>query len=242
MMGSWQNPFVNPLRLILFSSVWLLTDGPFPLWPGIRSNSGTKLPSLTASIRSVGSTPSAAVTHWTTTLFWYLNDAFCVFHQPPPHLYCKWSYTSGFPKPAILSWGSCEGCVFLAGICGLPDICWFPYPNRHPRSRFCTRCPERTDMDPGTQAALNEQEGREVKGFRGVALSLNCREKQMHKLFPWPLLAEDRPLLEQGQFFSIERGDSSVGTVRPHRLQQESLWCTWALIFSCLYFLTANEL
>lgn len=165
-----------------------------------------------------------------------------VFSTIPPHLYCKWSYTSGFPKPAILSWGSREGCVFLSGICGLPDICWFPYPNRHPRSRFCTRCPERPDMDPGTQAALNEQEGREVKGFRGVALSLNCREKQMHKLFPWPLLAQDRPLLEQGQFFSIERGNSSVGTICPLRLQQESLWCTWALIFTCLYFLTANEL
>lgn len=47
MMWTRQNPLVNPLRLILLSSVWLLTDGPFPLWPGIRSNSGTELPSLT---------------------------------------------------------------------------------------------------------------------------------------------------------------------------------------------------
>lgn len=132
------------------------------------------------------------MSHLTTTFSRYLNEAFYVTHHPHPTFNASGATLPVFNSPAILSRIFCEECTLLAGICGLPGICWFPYPKRYPRWKFCTRCPERTDMDRGPQAFLKEQEGGEARGPNGAALILNCREKQMQKLFPQPLLAECR--------------------------------------------------
>lgn len=104
------------------------------------------------------------------------------YPPPHPHLYCKWNYTSGFQQSAILSGVFSEECTFLAGICGLPSICWFPYPNRYLWSRLCTRHPEKAGMDLIPQAAFTEPGGRAVKGHCEVTLILNCQEEQIHKL------------------------------------------------------------
>lgn len=170
MTGPWQNPFViprpqaNPFFLcgISLLLLYLLCD------QGSSQIQALSYHHSWLAFRVLGPLHPLLGATWPQHSFDISMNSFTL-STTSPHLYCKWSYTSGFQQSAILSWGFCEECTFQAGVCGLPGICWFLYPNRYPQSRFCTRCPARTNMDPGPQAVLNEQEEREVKGPGGVA-------------------------------------------------------------------------